>query len=170
MINKAIIKDIDELEVLINSAYRGDEAKKGWTTEAGFIGGIRADKAHIQELIEKPNAQILKYVDESNKINGCVFIEAQEDGLYLGMLCVSPTLQNGGIGKKLLFKSEEIAKEHGLDKIKMVVISRRTELVNWYERHGYTIIQGEEKPFLPGKGMFGEPSIPLTFITLEKTI
>jgi ribosomal protein S18 acetylase RimI-like enzyme len=170
MILNAVIEDAQELEGLINSAYRGDEAKKGWTTEADFIGGIRADKQHVEELIAKSDAQLLKYINEDKKIVGCVFLEKQDGCLYLGMLCVSPTLQGGGVGKKLLYKGEEVAKELGLDKVRMTVFSNRVELIDWYERHGY-VKTGETKPFdTGGPGIFGDPKFDLTFLILEKKI
>ena len=33
--------DIDSLVALIESAYRGDVSKQGWTTEADMLGGRR---------------------------------------------------------------------------------------------------------------------------------
>ena len=71
----ATIADIPELLQLINSAYRGEEAKKGWTHEADlFDGAIRTDETSLKQLIEKPGAVILKY-EQDKKITGCVFLE-----------------------------------------------------------------------------------------------
>ena len=39
-ISKATLEDIPELVRLINSAYRGEDSKKGWTTEADLLGGF----------------------------------------------------------------------------------------------------------------------------------
>ena len=36
-VSKASIEDIAELVPLINSAYRGEASKKGWTTEADLL-------------------------------------------------------------------------------------------------------------------------------------
>jgi hypothetical protein len=33
------LTDVPELTLLINSAYRGESSKKGWTTEANLIDG-----------------------------------------------------------------------------------------------------------------------------------
>jgi hypothetical protein len=38
MIIKATISDIPALNILINSAYRGETSKKGWTTEEHLLG------------------------------------------------------------------------------------------------------------------------------------
>ena len=50
-ISKATLEDIPQLEKLINSAYRGDESKKGWTTEADLLEGRRIDADGIEKLI-----------------------------------------------------------------------------------------------------------------------
>ena len=164
---KASIEDIAELVPLINSAYRGDASKKGWTTEAELlVGAMRTDVAMLTELMSNPNATVLKFVDEKNKIIGSVYLDIQERGLYLGMLTVSPMLQAGGIGKQLMFASETIAKENNCYCIFMNVISVRQELVAWYERLGY-YKTGETKP-LPADNRFGIPTQPIEFAIMEK--
>jgi ribosomal protein S18 acetylase RimI-like enzyme len=153
---------------LINSAYRGEEAKKGWTHEADLIDGtIRTDATSLEQLIQKPNAVILKY-ELDGKLAGCVFLEKKADRLYLGMLSVSPQIQAQGIGKKLLKAAEEHAKEVGCAVIEMTVISVRRELIAWYERNGYTD-SGKREPF-PDDGKFGNPREQLEFIYMEKQV
>ncbi len=52
IISKSTAQDINQLLLLINSAYRGEEAKKGWTHEADLIeGSIRTDEAMLLELL-----------------------------------------------------------------------------------------------------------------------
>ncbi|MDQ6757238.1 MAG: GNAT family N-acetyltransferase, partial [Bacteroidota bacterium] len=132
----AIEDDISELNILINSAYRGEGSKKGWTTEADLLDGIRTDEESLKNIIHHPNTFILKY-SENKKLAACVLLEKQDSDLYLGMLTVSPTLQGKGVGKSLLNAAEEKAKQLQCKKIKMTVISVREELIKWYERHGY---------------------------------
>ena len=78
-------------------------------------------------------------------------------------------MQGSGIGKKLLYASEAFAKEEGLSKIEMTVISIRTELVAWYERHGYTCT-GEVRPFPMDDPKFGLPKTFLEFVVMEKVV
>ena len=52
-IKKATIADAPNLNVLVNSAYRGDESKQGWTTEADMLDGTRIDEAALRDLIQK---------------------------------------------------------------------------------------------------------------------
>ncbi|MGZ3940498.1 MAG: GNAT family N-acetyltransferase, partial [Flavisolibacter sp.] len=96
-ISAASIPDIPQLLKLINSAYRGEDAKKGWTHEAELIDGdIRTDETTLKQVIKTPGAVILKY-EQDEQIVGCVYLQKKGDRLYLGMLSVSPEIQAQGI-------------------------------------------------------------------------
>lgn len=168
MITKATIQDVSSLNVLINSAYRGESSKKGWTTEANILEGKRTTEDELIEIIQDQKNTILKYSD-NNEIIGCVLLKKNDSNLYLGMLTVSPELQNSGIGKKLMQQAEIFAVDSGLPKIIMTVISVRVELILWYERNGY-IDTGLREPF-PVSEVFNQTSSePLEFLVLEKRI
>ena len=163
------IADIPQVVHLINSAYRGEEAKKGWTHEANLIAGsVRTDEASLGQMIENTNAVILKYTDDNENICGCVYLEKQGSQLYLGMFSVSPRVQGGGIGKQLLHAAEAHAVTVGCTSIIMNVIEARHELISWYKRYGYEDT-GVRKPF-PDDERFGTPTQPLEFTVLEKTL
>ena len=168
MVTIATEKDIPALNILVNSAYRGDASKQGWTTEADLLDGIRTDEESLKELMHQPNAFLLKY-EEENKILGCVYLKQEDDKLYLGMLTVSPLLQNKGIGKILLNASEDEARKRNCTAVFMTVISQRTELINWYKKHGY-YDTGKTKPFPENDPRFGIPKTKLEFIVLEKKV
>ncbi len=168
MITKASVEDAPELDNLVNSAYRGDSSRQGWTTEADLLDGTRTDAAAIAELIKTPGTTILKYVEE-NKILGCVELRNHDGRLYLGMLTVRPHLQGKGIGKILLNAAEEEAGRQQCSSIFMTVISIRQELIDWYVRHGYQPT-GERKPFAFNDPRFGQPKMKLEFIVLEKKL
>jgi ribosomal protein S18 acetylase RimI-like enzyme len=168
MLNRANENDIPQLLQVINAAYRGNESRKGWTTEANLIDGeIRTDKQVLQTLIRKRGSVILKFIQE-NEIVGCVHLENQNGKLHLGMLSVSPSMQGKNIGKTLLRAAEEYAAANNVGRIVMHVINLRHELIDWYERHGYKKT-GETKPF-PLDHKFGIPRQSLEFIVLEKKI
>lgn len=169
IIVKATLADVPVLNVLINSAYRGESSKKGWTTEADLLDGIRTDSESLSELLNKPGSVMLLYKNDDEKIVGCVNLQKQNDKIYLGMLTVNPELQGGGVGKRLLKASEDYAKENGCTKIYMTVISLRKELIAWYERQGYHVT-GEKKPFPMNDPKFGLPKTQLDFIVMEKNI
>ncbi len=169
MISKATLNDVTALNALINSAYRGESSKAGWTTESDILGGQRTDEEDLKNIISKADCYILIYTDEKGEILSCVRLEKHNNKLYLGMLTVSPTLQNGGIGKQMMKASEQFAKEHDCSCVYMQVIKGRDELIAWYERQGYNDT-GERKPFPHGDPRFGIPKKKLEFIILEKEI
>ncbi|MFZ1307325.1 MAG: GNAT family N-acetyltransferase [Ferruginibacter sp.] len=165
----ATIADIAALKNLLNNAYRGEESKKGWTTEADLIAGdTRTDEAMLEQVMQQSGSIFLIYKNEQQKIIGCVNLQQHNDKLYLGMFSVSPKLQGGGIGKKILHAAEEYARHLHKKAIYMSVISLRTELINWYMRHGYADT-GERKPFVED-GITGKHLKPLEFMILEKTL
>jgi len=165
----ATLQDIPELVALINSAYRGEASKKGWTTEADLIdGGIRTDNEALEQLMKTKGATFLKYTNDQHEAEGCVLMHKMGNRLYLGMLTVSPILQGKGTGKKLMEAAASYAKQEGCDSIFMRVISLRHELISWYEKQGYSKT-GQTEPF-PTDHRFGTPTQPLEFLFMEKMI
>ncbi|MCK6617239.1 MAG: GNAT family N-acetyltransferase [Cyclobacteriaceae bacterium] len=164
----ALPEDAPELSKLVNSAYRGDSGRQGWTTEADLIDGSRTDAELLKAVIETPGSMILKYV-EDGIIIGCVELRKEEDKLYLGMLTVNPTIQGKGIGKALLKASEDEAQKQKCKAIFMNVLTVRKELIDWYIRHGYHD-SGKRKPFAFTDPRFGFPKQPLEFMIMEKQL
>jgi predicted N-acetyltransferase YhbS len=158
--------DIAALVTLVNSAYRGESSKKGWTTEAELLGGLRTDPITLLAQINQPGHTILKAVDSTNNLIACVSLEEKANKLYLGMLTVQPDIQASGIGKKMLAASEAFALGKHLNCIEMTVISVRSELIAYYERRGYRAT-GEKRDF-PTDPKFGIQKQALEFIVLEK--
>ena len=161
--------DVPEIVALLNSAYRGESSKKGWTTEAHLIGGdVRTDKDDVRGVLGLPGSVYLIYRDDEGKLIGCVNLQHKVERMYLGMFSVSPELQGGGLGKKLMAAAEEHAKAKSVCAIYMSVISVRADLIAWYERRGYADT-GERIPF-PEDGRTGEHLQDLEFMVLEKPV
>jgi N-acetylglutamate synthase-like GNAT family acetyltransferase len=168
-ISLATIQDAKHLETLLNTAYRGETAKLGWTHEAELIAGeVRVNEVMIIENLNAQNAVFLKYINEQNEIIGCVNLKQNEQKLYLGMFSVHPMQQGSGMGKQLLLAAEEYASHVGSNTIYMTVISLRTELINWYKTKGYKDT-GERQPFVED-AITGTHLQQLEFMVLEKTI
>jgi len=144
MITKATLADIPSLNILINSAYRGESSKKGWTTEANLLEGKRTTEEELTQTIQDPKNTILKFT-------------------------VSPELQNSGIGRKMLAEAENHAKSLGLTSIIMSVISVREELIAWYKRNGY-VDTGEREVFPSSDIHINISEKPLEFIYFEKQL
>ncbi len=167
-ITLATATDIAVLAQLVNSGYRGEGSKKGWTTEADLLGGVRVTEASLLNDIAEPGLNIYLYRNTDGVLEGCVLLQKKENKLYVGMLTVSPGLQNKGIGKILLRYAEEVAKQKNCLVLTMTVITLRTELIAWYKRNGY-LQTGELIPFnIPGNEVLIEE--PLFFMVLEKEI
>ena len=168
MIRKATVADMPQLLQLVNSAYRGPQAKKGWTHEANLIEGeLRADEPYMLEQFGDPNSVILAYIVDE-KILGCVYLRRRDKTLFLGMLSVAPEVQTGGIGKQLLRAAEDHARNEHCTAIEITVISVRHELLAWYERQGYRRT-GDIKPF-EEDARFGTPRQEIEFLVMEKRV
>lgn len=164
----ASIEDIPKLVSLLNSAYRGDASKKGWTTEADMVGGdLRTDEKDMLRLMQQPNTVFLKYSNEKKEIEGCVFLQKRNGNMYLGMLSVDPSLQTKGIGKLIMKAAEEYAVQEDCPAIFMRVISIRHELIAWYERKGY-YQTGEHQPFENSR--FGTATSSFDFVVMQKDL
>ena len=160
-------KDVTSLVALMDSAYRGENSKQGWTSEADlFIGNKRTDETTMADLIRRPGSIFLKYLNEEGILEGCVLLHKKDNRIYLGMFSVSPLAQGKGIGKKLLTAADDYAKAHNCTSIFMTVITVREELIAWYERNGYQKT-GKVLPF-PVDERFGIPIQPLEMLVLEK--
>jgi ribosomal protein S18 acetylase RimI-like enzyme len=167
-IKKATVADAPALDKLVNSAYRGDSSRQGWTTEADLLDGTRTDANAIADIIQKPDTIVLIFT-EANEIIGCVELRKEDNRLYLGMLSVKPNTQGKGIGKALMKAAEAEAEKLNCTSIFMTVISIRQELIDWYVRHGYSDT-GKRKPFAFNDPRFGQPKQKLEFAELEKKL
>jgi ribosomal protein S18 acetylase RimI-like enzyme len=170
MINfkKASYQQINEISNFVNNAYRGEQSKVGWTTEADLLGGQRTDSEKIKNIISDPQSQIL-LAYQGNELAGCIQIRKDLTFLYFGMLTVKPDLQSQGIGKILIHQMEELALEWGFKKIKMTVLSQRHELIAFYERRGYQWTE-ETEPFPTHDPSYGIPKTDLYFKVFAKIL
>ncbi|WP_423602974.1 GNAT family N-acetyltransferase [Sphingomonas sp. MS122] len=145
-IRPAAAADLPRLHPVVERAYRGESARAGWTHEADLVSGERTDLATLRSLLDG-GSRLLVALD-GDTILGCVNVADRGNGLaYLGLLCVDPQLQAGGIGKQLVAAAEATARDSfAATRIEMTVIDRRAELIAWYLRHGYAA-SGETRPF-----------------------
>ena len=164
----ATTADIDELLALVQSAYRGESSRAGWTTEADLLDGQRTDLADLQECLARDRSTLLvaEQTDlcaaADSVIMACAHIAMDSDdacggaGLF-GMFAVRPESQGSGLGKALLAEAERIVRDDWhLPAMRMSVIDVRAELIAFYERRGYRRT-GIFKPFPYGDERFGIP-------------
>ena len=159
--------DAPTIAALIESGYRGDESRRGWTTEAHLIEGNRTSVAEIEDHIADPNARFLMAFEGASLV-GCALIKNEAGEGYFGMFAVKPALQGGGHGKKILAHAERAIRDlWHCSQVAMTVISIREDLIAYYERRGYKRIA--TKPF-PFDREPGAKRTDFHFVVLKKTI
>ncbi|KXJ86493.1 acyl-CoA N-acyltransferase [Microdochium bolleyi] len=164
--------DIPALLALIQSAYRGEESCKGWTTEADLVEGDRIDEPGLRAKIAEPDGAVLVATvpgpSGTDEIIACCEVLHRSAGPvegdktttttttttngasadtaaaapqvgYFGLFAVSPTLQGGGIGRRVLEHAEGYARQRwpGVAAMEMTVIAARADIIAWYGRRGY---------------------------------
>lgn len=150
--------DSVKIAELVNSAYRGDSSKQGWTTEADILDGQRTDANEIAEKINASHSYIVIARQNGNLVGSCELIsDATAGELYFGMFTIKPTLQNSGLGKLFLTHVEKLALDWKLKRVTMTVITLRPELIAYYERRGYQVTN-RFIPF-PAEDRFGIPKV-----------
>ena len=170
-IRPATPADVPPLVALVNSAYRGDSSRAGWTTEADLLGGQRIDDARLEHDVAAPGHVVLVH-ERDGAIVACVHLERTGAAdCYLGMLTTKPVAQGAGIGKAMIDGAERWAAQHwGVRVVHMTVIAQRRELIAWYERRGYQPT-GERRPFPYADERFGLPKRDdLEFLVLRKEL
>ena len=167
--------DISAIHALVESAFRGESAARGWTHEADLLGGQRTDVEALADIVADPD-QALLLAEQDGALVGCVVVSdhGASDGVrtgYLGMLAIAPERQGGGLGRAMVAIAEAHARDNfAAEHMEMTVISRRTELIEWYLRLGYTLT-GAEKPFPLDDPRFGLPKTrDLKFVVLAKQL
>lgn len=161
--------DIAAVVALVNSAYRGETSRAGWTTEADLLGGQRTDADEITRLIAGEDSLILLAL-LGDELVACAHLACKSHAAHFGMFAVRPTLQNAGLGKRFLAEAEALARQRWhARRMEIGVISLRTELIAYYRRRGYRST-GHYHPF-PRSHRYGIPKVDgLRLEILEKSL
>jgi ribosomal protein S18 acetylase RimI-like enzyme len=173
----ATTADIPAIIALVESAYRGDASRVGWTTEADFLDGRRTGADEIQIMLAREQSLLLlaerrsPIAGQAAELLACAHVAIEDGAGYFGMFSVSPSLQGSGIGKAVLAEAERIVCEHWhCPTMRMTVIDIRDELIAYYVRRGYRRT-GIKKPFPYGDARFGLPKRDdLRFEVLENQL
>lgn len=169
--------ELDEVAALVNAAYRGDSARRGWTHESDLLGGQRTDGATLRDELDAPDPSTILVLRAAPgaPILGCVMMQRFRDAeerlvCHLAMLTVDPGRQGEGFGRLLIDAVERRAREAGCAAVEMTVIHARAELLAYYARRGYRPT-GHTKPFPYGDERFGRPQRDdLHFVVVEKAL
>jgi len=152
LVREATIADIDALTRLVNTAY---------AVEHFIYDGERISPTECVDLLTIGKVLLLEQ-DES--LVGCIYLELQNNSGYLGLLSVTPSRQNQGIGRSLVTSGENWFRSQGRKRSELQVINVRTELLEYYRRLGYR-----------EAGTFPWPAnapthIPCHFVRMTKTL
>ena len=170
---RATAADVLAIVALVESAYRGEASRAGWTTEADLLDGQRTDPAAVQQLIDDPATHVLLVEDVAVGLLGSVTVTDEGEraaAVHVGMFAVRPTEQGRGVGRALLAEAEVLGRRLGRDLARMSVLAQRSELIAWYERRGYRRT-GSREPFPYGDPRLGLPRRDdLVFEILQKPL
>ena len=170
-IRLAGLRDVRAIHALVERAYRGEPARRGWTHEDDLLDGPRIPPDALEAILADPSQHVL-VAEVDGVTTGCVRITDEGGGTAcLGLLSVDPERQAQGLGRRLVQAAEaEAVRAFGATWIEMNVIRQRTELVAWYERRGYCRT-GAEQPFPHDDTRFGRPRAEgLAFVMLGKDL
>jgi ribosomal protein S18 acetylase RimI-like enzyme len=161
--------DVPAIVALVESAYRGEASRAGWTTEADLLDGQRTDAEGVARILRTPGSIVLLAETEGHLLACCQLEQRPAAEAYFGMFSVQPAGQGRGVGRQVLAEAERIARdEWAATTMIMTVLAQRAELIAWYERRGYRRT-GEQRPFPYGDERYGIPRRPdLVFDVLAK--
>jgi ribosomal protein S18 acetylase RimI-like enzyme len=163
--------DVAAIVALVESAYRGEESRAGWTTEADLLDGGRTDAEAVLAILDAADSEML-LAEHECQLAACCQLERRPDSVaYFGMFSVRPGQQGQGWGREVLARAEQFARQDwAAVTMVMTVLAPREELIAWYERRGYRRT-GETSPFPYGNARFGIPRrADLSFVRLAKDL
>ncbi|MDT0446302.1 GNAT family N-acetyltransferase [Streptomyces johnsoniae] len=167
--------DVPAVVTLVESAYRGERSRAGWTTEADLLDGRRTGPDEVGAALADPAGRLLLAERDAELVACCRLVReagrAGEPAAHFGMFAVRPDLQAAGVGRLMLAEAERVVREEwGARHLEMQVLTPRTSLIAWYERRGY-VRTGRTVPFPYGDERFGVPRMAgLAFEVLVKRL
>jgi GNAT superfamily N-acetyltransferase len=95
---------------------------------------------------------------EDGRVVGMIETMLEDDHLWIENVCVAPDAQGRGIGRLLLERAEQKAREAGRFELRLLTNGAFEANVLLYKRHGYTI--DREEPFMGGMTVYMSKKLP----------
>ena len=152
----ATAADVPALLDLVESAYRGEVSRAGWTTEADLLDGTRTSVELVEADLADPATTFLVAADAHGLLACCAVTDRADGTAYFGTFAVRPRAQGSGIGSRMLAAAEGQARAAGAARMEMTVLAQRSDLLAWYARRGYQAT-GQTRPFPYGDERYGTP-------------
>jgi len=169
--SEASVIDVPAVVTLVESAYRGQASRAGWTTEADLLVGQRTDVAMVTELLRRPDSVVILARRDAALVGCCHAASLGSGTATFGMFAVAPSQQGTGIGQAILCEAERVALDRWqAARMQMTVLSLRHDLIAFYRRRGY-LLTGAVEPFPYGDERYGLPlREDLEFAVLERLL
>ncbi len=170
LIRPARPDEAEAIAALIQSAYRGDSSRAGWTTEADLIAGQRTTPENVAGELADPRNHLLVLEDAAGLLACCQVSDRGGARAYFGAFAVRPGAQGAGTGRRMVAAAEALAVARGARTLEMQVLEPRAELIAWYERLGFART-GERRPFPTDLPPSSRTLVPdLRFVVLAKAL
>ena len=144
--------DIPAVVALINRAF---------AVEKFFKTGERIDAPGLVEMLLHGEFLLL---ESAGTLIACVYVKITGERCYVGTLAVDPSLQKGGIGRRMMREAEDYARAHGCEVLDIRIVNLRPELSEIYTKLGFvpTGIESAE--------VITSATQPVHFITMSKPL
>lgn len=150
-IRPAMPADLPALHALVERCYRGAD-NQGWTHEGHLFAGPRSDLASLAAVVAAPDQVILVADAGTGPLASVQVSDAGNGVTYLGLLCVDPDRQAGGLAKRMIAAAEALAvTRFAARMMEIAVINHRPELIAYYQRRGFALT-GEVRSLPTGLG------------------
>jgi ribosomal protein S18 acetylase RimI-like enzyme len=151
--------DVDQLSAVFLDCWRVSYAQ---VMPASLVAGMTEQKARSlwADALQRPNQTILAATEDEppHAVVGFVGFWLQEDGTgYVSSLYVSPQLQGGGVGRRLLSGAEEELRDAGARSARLWVFEENGPSRAFYARQGWQ--PDGRRETLPE---WGQPQLGLT--------
>ena len=165
-IRPATPADVPTLHALVERCYRSSD-NRGWTHEAALFDAPRSDLASLAAVLVEPGQAILVADAGAGPVASVQIGDAGNATGYMGLLCVDPALQAGGLARRMIAAAEVLAASgFAAARMEMTVINHRPELIAYYQRRGY-VLTGETRHLPPGLGQLRDD---ITLLVMAKVL